>query len=101
MEYFIIIIILFTIALALVKANKKDIHMEMNKLVMYLGGKNNIISSEYNLSRFKVTLKDVTLVDKDAIQKLGAKGIVEIDNQLKIILGPSSKALNKYIDDLK
>jgi phosphotransferase system IIB component len=53
------------------------------------------------MSRFKVTLKDVTLVDKEAIQKLGAKGIVEIDNQLKIILGSDSKQLKKYIDELK
>jgi len=26
---------------------------------------------------------------------------VEIDNQLKIILGPNCKQLKKYIDDLK
>ena len=30
-----------------------------------------------------------------------AKGIVEIDNQLKIILGSESKQLKKYIDELK
>ena len=101
MEYVIIIIILLIIALAIVKANKEDIHIEMNKLIDYLGGKDNIISAEYNLSRFKVTLKDISIVDKDAIQKLGAKGIVEIDNQLKIILGSNSKQLMKYIDDLK
>ena len=53
------------------------------------------------MSRFKVTLKDVSLANKEGIQKLGAKGIVEIDNQLKIILGPNSKALKKYIKDLK
>ena len=53
------------------------------------------------MSRFKVTLKDVSIVNKEAIQKLGAKGIVEIDNQLKIILGPNAKQLEKYIDDLK
>jgi len=89
------------IALAIIKANKKDIHLEMNKLIQYLGGINNIINSEYSFSRLKVTLKDVSIVDKDAIQRLGAKGIVEIDNQLKIVLGPSSKKLKKYIDDLK
>ena len=32
------------------------------------------------MSRFKVILKDVSKVDKDGIQKLGAKGIVEIDD---------------------
>ena len=52
------------------------------------------------MSRFKVILKDVSLVDKDSIQKLGAKGIVEIDNQLKIIFGKDARQLKKYIDDL-
>lgn len=89
------------IVLAILKATKKDAHLEMNKLLEYLGGKENIIRTETNLSRFKVEVKDVSKVDKEAIQKLGAKGIVEIDNQLKIILGSESKQLKKYIDDLK
>ena len=29
------------------------------------------------------------------------KGIVEIDNQLKIIFGPNAKALKKYISEMK
>ena len=49
----------------------------------------------------KVTLKDVDKANKEAMQKLGAKGSVEIDNQLKIILGPESKQLKKYIDEIK
>ena len=52
------------------------------------------------MSRFKVILKDVSLADKDGIQKLGAKGIVEVDNQLKIIFGKNAKALKRYIEDL-
>ena len=100
-EYIIILIILVIILLAVLKAGKKDAHLELNKLVEYLGGKDNIIATEINMSRFKVTLKDVSIVNKEAIQKLGAKGIVEIDNQLKIILGSESKQLKKYIDELK
>ena len=88
-------------ALALVKGNKKDFKIELNKLVDYLGGKENIIDTEVNMSRFKVTLKDISKVNKDAIIKLGAKGVVEIDNQLKIILGSNAKQLKKYIDELK
>ena len=83
------------------KANKKDAKVDLNKLVLYLGGKDNIIQAETKLSRFIVTLKDISKVDKEAIQKLGAKGIVEIDNQLKIILGKESAQLKKYIDELK
>ncbi len=101
MEYVIILIVILIILLAVLKANRKDIHIEMNKLLDYLGGKGNVIDTEVNMSRFIVTLKDIRKVDKPAIQKLGAKGIVEIDNQLKIVLGPESKQLKKYIDDLK
>lgn len=99
--YVIILVFFLIIVLAILKATKKDAHLEMNKLLEYLGGKENIIRTETNLSRFKVEVKDVSKVDKEAIQKLGAKGIVEIDNQLKIILGSESKQLKKYIDDLK
>ena len=100
-QYIIISIIILIILLAVLKAGKKDAHLELNKLVDYLGGKDNIISTETNMSRFLVTLKDVSVVNKEGIQKLGAKGIVEIDNQLKIILGENSKQLKKYIDELK
>ena len=101
MDYIIIAIFLLIILLAILKASKKDAGLDFNKLVEYLGGKENIIDTEINLSRFKVTLKDVSKANKEGIQKLGAKGIVEIDNQLKIILGPESKQLKKYIDEIK
>ena len=100
-EYVVILIIILIVLLVVLKVGKKDINLELNKLVEYLGGKENIISTETNLSRFKVTLKDVSLANKEGITKLGAKGIVEIDNELKIILGPNSKELKKYIDNLK
>ena len=100
-EYLIIIGVLLIIAFAIVKMNKKDLKIELNKLVELLGGKDNILSTEVDMSRFKVILKDVTKANKDGIIKLGAKGVVEIDDQLKIILGPDDKKLKKYIDELK
>lgn len=100
-EYIIIIVVFVILLLAIIKINKKDIKLDMNKLVELLGGKDNIITSEVNLSRFIVTLEDVSKADKDGIIALGAKGIVEMENQLKIILGPDSKQLKKYIDEIK
>ena len=100
-QYIIIVVALIFILLIVLKANKKDFHIEANKLIEYLGGRDNSLNMEVNMSRLKVTLKDVSIVNKEGIQKLGAKGIVEIDNQLKIILGPNAKALEKYIEDLK
>ena len=81
--------------------NKKNIKLEFNKLVEFLGGKENILDTEAEMSRFKVTLKDITKANKEGILKLGAKGVVEIDDQLKIIIGSDAKKLKKYIDELK
>ncbi len=99
-QYLIIGLILLIIFLVILKINKKDFNIEANKLITYLGGKDNIINAECNMSRFKVILKDIKKADKEAIQKLGAKGVVEIDNQLKIIFGKNSKKLKKYIEDM-
>ena len=79
-QYIIIIGLLVIIAIAITRASRKDAKIEVNKLVDFLGGKNNIISYEANKSRFMVTLKDVSLVNKEGIQKMGAQGMVEIDN---------------------
>ncbi|MBR2588708.1 MAG: PTS transporter subunit EIIB [Bacilli bacterium] len=100
-QYVVIVIVLLLIAFAILKAKNKDFKLEANKLIEYLGGSANIISYEVNNSRFVVTLHNIELVNKDAIQKMGAKGIVEIDNQLKIIFGDEAKQLKKNIDDLK
>lgn len=100
-QYILIAFVLLVISLIIVKLNKKNFNLEINKLVQYLGGKDNILDTEVNMSRLKVTLKDVSIVDKNAIEKLGAKGIVEVDNQLKIIFGPDAVKLKKYISDMK
>lgn len=101
LEYLIIAIVLTIISLVIIKLKHKNFNLEVNKLVNYLGGKDNILDTEVNMSRFKVTLKDVSKVNKDGITKLGAKGIVEINNQLKIIFGPDARQLKKYISELK
>ena len=100
-QYIIIFVVLLIVAIAIVKSKQADFKLEANKLVEYLGGKDNIINYEVLKSRFIVTLKNVDIVNKEGIQKIGAQGIVEIDNQLKIILGEEAKQLKKYIDDLK
>ena len=100
LKYIIIGIVLLIIVLVVLKANKADFKYEANKLVEYLGGIKNIVSMEVSVSRFKVTLKDTSKVNKEGIQKLGARGIVEIDNTLKIIFQEDAKKLKKCIEEL-
>ena len=101
LEYILIIVICLVIAIAITRSKKKDFKLEANKLVMLLGGKDNVIDYQFNKSRFIVNLKDVSKANKEGIQRMGAQGIVEIDNQLKIILGEDAKQIKKHINDLK
>ena len=100
-QYIIVFAVLLVIYFAIRKSNKKDLKLEFNKLVECLGGKDNIVDTEIELSRFKVTLKDITKANKEGLMKLGAKGVVEIDDQLKIIFGSEAKQLRKFINELK
>ena len=100
-QYIIVIFILVIMAFAIMKSNKKDVNLDLNKLVDLLGGKDNILETELEMSRFKVTLKDITKANKEGIIKLGAQGVVEIDDQLKIIFSNNAKQLKKYISELK
>lgn len=100
-QYIIIALVILIILAVAIKLTRKDFAIEENKLIEYLGGKDNIINAEANMSRFKVILHDTSKVNKEGIQKLGAKGIVEIDNQLKIIFdNNSARQLKKYIDEI-
>ena len=99
-QYLIILEILIIIAFAIAKSKNKDFKIEVNKLVANLGGSDNIESYEFNKSRFVVNVKNVSLVNKEAIQKMGAQGIVEIENQLKIIIGENAHELERQINDL-
>ena len=100
LQYIIIIAVLIIIAIAITKSKKKDFKIEINKLVEYLGCKDNIVSYDVQKSRFIVNLKTTDTVNKEGIQKMGAQGIVEVENQLKIIFGEDAKQLKKCIDDL-
>ena len=100
LQYIIIIAVLIIIAIAITKSKKKDFKIEINKLVEYLGGKDNIVSYDVQKSRFIINLKTTDTVNKEGIQKMGAQGIVEVENQLKIIFGEDAKQLKKCIDDL-
>ncbi len=100
LQYIIIAVVILIILAVAIKLNRKDFAIKENKLIDFLGGKDNIINAECNMSRFKVILRDISIVNKDAIKSLGAKGIVEIDNQLKIIFDKNAKQLKKYIDEI-
>jgi len=54
-----------------------------------IGGKDNLASVSYCMTRLRVMLKDPSLADKEGIKKTeGVMGLIEQGGQLQIVLGP-------------
>ena len=44
-QYVVIILVCLIVSLIVIKMKRKDFHIEINKLIQYLGGKDNIIDA--------------------------------------------------------
>ena len=64
LQYIVIAIVILIILAVAIKLSRKDFAIKENKLIGYLGGKDNIINAECNMSRFKVILRDYSLAQK-------------------------------------
>jgi len=62
-------------------------------LVAAFGGKQNIENLDACITRLRVTVKDISLVNKDQLKKLGAAGVVVSGNGVQAIFGTKSDNL--------
>ncbi|ERI93649.1 putative PTS system sucrose-specific EIIBC component [Clostridiales bacterium oral taxon 876 str. F0540] len=70
-------------------ANSNTPRVIAEAILEKVGGKNNIASVAYCMTRLRVVLKDGSLADKEGLKKVeGVMGLVEQGGQLQIVLGP-------------
>jgi len=62
-----------------------------------LGGKANIKSVDACITRLRVSVKDITNVDKDRLKELGARDVVVIGDSLQAIFGTQSDHIKDEI----
>jgi len=73
---------------------------EAGKLVRAFGGKANIKNLDACITRLRIEVNDKSKVDKAAIQKLGAAGVLEVGNNVQAIFGPRAEALKSEMAKL-
>lgn len=70
-------------------ANSNTPRVIAEAILEKVGGKNNLSSVAYCMTRLRVVLKDAGLADKEGLKKVeGVMGLVEQGGQLQIVLGP-------------
>ena len=67
-------------------------------LLEALGGKENIFSIDACLTRLRVEVKVLSLINHDKLQKLGAIGVVIIGHEVQAIFGKRSDTLRRDLE---
>jgi phosphotransferase system IIB component len=73
------------------------ISFNIDELIDNLGGIDNIIDSSATISSLKIILKNVNVINKDNISKLGAKGIMINNKQVIILFGDIAMTIDKLL----
>lgn len=64
-----------------------DMAEDARTIIKALGGPENIEDVDACITRLRVGVKDSSLVDKDALMKLGAAGVLDVDKGIQAVFG--------------
>ena len=70
-------------------------------IVAAYGGLGNMVTIEACMSRLRIDVLDKTIVDKSALKRLGAAGVVEVGSNIQSVFGMKSDRLKEEIRSIK
>lgn len=70
------------------------------KVIVALGGRENIKYLDACITRIRITVKDLNLVNRSRIKSLGAVDLMMIGENIQAIFGPNSDILKEQIKDI-
>ncbi|MDG5786651.1 glucose-specific PTS transporter subunit IIBC [Evansella sp. AB-P1] len=70
------------------------------EILKALGGKENLKDLDACITRLRITVNDVSKVDKDRIKQLGASGVMQVDRNIQAIFGPRSENIKGQMEDI-
>lgn len=79
------------------KSSLKD---EAIEIIEALGGKENIEEVDACITRLRVSVKDISKVDKGTLKKIGATDVLEIGGGLQAIYGAKAILYKNYINEI-
>ena len=91
-------VILLVVILIIIIKGKKKWHVKVDEefiqnLIVNLGGKENINNVEVEQARLKISLKDVTKANLNAIKEVAEKGVFVTGNNVKTLFKYESKLI--------
>jgi glucose-specific phosphotransferase system IIBC component len=65
-----------------------------------MGGQQNIAHLDACITRLRVSVNDIKNVNKSALKRLGAAGVLEVGNNIQAIFGPRSETIKGQMKDI-
>ena len=76
----------------------KKITIDVDKIIENLGGKNNIVGSEYTQNKIKIFFNDKTLINVEGLNVIkGISGVVAGSKNVSLIVGKQAKLIADLI----
>ena len=72
---------------------------KVDKFIEAIGGPSNIVSASHEVSRVKVSLKDVDLIDQDQLKALELDGAFLSGNHLQVTFGKQAEGVAQKINE--
>ncbi|PWD50756.1 PTS glucose transporter subunit IIBC [Serinibacter arcticus] len=69
------------------------------QLIAAFGGRENLVNVDACITRLRMEVADKDRVDKAALKKLGAAGVIEVGNNVQAVFGVQAEALKNEITD--
>lgn len=70
------------------------------EILAALGGQENIRQLDACISRLRVGVHDHTLVDEDKLKKLGASGVLKVNDGIQAVFGTKSSVIKAEIEEI-
>ncbi|MEF3092408.1 glucose PTS transporter subunit EIIB [Raoultella sp. WB_B2P2-3] len=71
---------------------------QVQSLISAFGGEENIVNVDACITRLRVTVNNLAVVDSQALQQLGALGVIILGQQVHAIFGKQSDTLRQLLD---
>lgn len=80
------------------KINENELPNNIKKIIIGLGGWDNIINYQNCVTRLRYDLKDISIIDESVIKQSGLViGNKKIQNHIQLIIGPKAESINNQI----
>ncbi|AIR71232.1 MULTISPECIES: PTS transporter subunit EIIB [Dickeya] len=76
-----------------------DDKQQIQRLLRLFGGRDNIEQVDACITRLRVTVKNLSLVDSQGLQQEGALGVIILGQQVHAIFGKQSDTLRKLLEE--